>query len=285
MNRRTLLTAAAAAPFLRGQNKPAPPSGLPFQLGCVTYNLLKDLSLDECIKVLESSGLAAIELRTGHKHGIEPSISAAERVRVRERFAKSKVRLLSYGTTCEFHSPDAAVRRTNVESGKAFVDLAVATGALAVKVRPNGLPTEVDYRTTIANISTALRELGEYGQQKGVEIWLEIHGPKTAVPRVSADILEAVHHPNVGACWNSNPQDVVEGSVKQSFALLQPFIRNLHINELASPEYPWRELFGLLRKSGYMRYMLAEVGASSPEPERFLKYYKALWTELASERV
>lgn len=164
------------------------------------------------------------------------------------------------------------------------MDLAVDTGALAVKVRPNGLPDRVEYKTTIANISGALRELGDYGQSKGIGIWMEVHGRKTAAPRVSADIPEAARHLNAGACWNSNPEDVKDGSVKESFAMLQPFIRNLHINELANPAYPWRELFGLLRKSGFKRYMPAEIGATSAEPARFLQYYKALWSELAAER-
>jgi len=30
----------------------------------------------------------------------------------------------------------------------------------------------------------------------------------------------------VGVCWNSNPTDVVDGSVKASFELLRPWIRN-----------------------------------------------------------
>src|SRR6185437_5261162 len=84
-----------------------------FQLGSVTYNLLKDMDLDTCIKTLEKAGFAAIELRTGHKHGVEPTISQEERAKVRERFAQTKVKLLSYGSTCEFESPDEAVRREN----------------------------------------------------------------------------------------------------------------------------------------------------------------------------
>lgn len=95
---------------------------------------------------------------------------------------------------------------------------------------------------------------------------------------MSAAILKGADHKNVGACWNSNPTDVKSGSVKQSFELLQPYLRSAHINEL-STGYPWRELFRLMRESGYSRYTLAEV-AESREPERFLGYYKALWTEL-----
>jgi sugar phosphate isomerase/epimerase len=238
------------------------------------------MDLETVIQTLEKTGIAAVELRTGHKHNVEPSIGADDRARVRERFQKSKVRLLSYGTTCEFQSPDAPVRRTQVELAKSFVDLAHDTGALAVKVRPNGLPEGVAYETTIRNIAAGLREVAEYGASKGIEIWMEVHGRGTMEPKTSAEILHTAAHKNVGACWNSNPTDVKDGSVKQSFDLLKPFLRSAHINDLYNG-YPWREFFHLLRDSGYQRYTLAEV-AESKEPERFLQYYKALWQQLTA---
>jgi sugar phosphate isomerase/epimerase len=285
MNRRSFLGSPAAlaaglpsaAPLASGAQGGAP---APFQLGSVTYNLLKDMDVEGIIKTLESTGLAAVELRTTHKHGVEPSLGAEARAQVRDRFRRSKVRLLSFGTECEFHSPDAAVRQKNVETGRGFVDLARDTGALGVKVRPNGLPKDVPYATTIQNIGQGLRELGEYAQPKGVEIWMEVHGTATSEPKVAADILKAAGHKNVGACWNSNMIEVKDGSVKQSFELLRPYIRNVHITELHS-SYPWRELFRLLRESGYNRYTLAEV-AESKEPERFIRYYKALWEQLTA---
>jgi sugar phosphate isomerase/epimerase len=248
-------------------------------LGAVTYNLLKDWDLETILGKLEEAGFEAVELRTGHKHGVEPTLDSAQRQQIVARFQRSKVRLLSYGSTCEFESPDAAVRRKQVEIGKQWVDLAHDTGAWGVKVRPNGLPRGVPLETTIENIAASLRELGDYGQGHGVEIWMEVHGQTTQNPPVSAAIMKSTKHENVGVCWNSNPTDVVNGSVKPSFELLKPWIRNAHINDLSNA-YPWRELFTLLRDSGYERYTLAEVDPESKEPERFLQYYRALWSEL-----
>ena len=280
MNRRSFLaTSAGLATLPQLHAAPSPAEGK-FQLGCVTYNLLQNMDLDTLIHTLEVTGFAAVELRTGHKHGIEPSIGADERIKVKERFKQSKVRLLSYGSTCEFESPDPAERKKQVEIGKTFVDLARDTGAIAVKVRPNGFPNGVPHATTIRNIGMGIRELAEYAQVKGIEIWMEVHGAGTQEPSVAAEILGTAATPNVGACWNSNPTDVKDGSVKQSFALLGPYIRNCHITELVSG-YPYRELFRLLRESGYSRYTLAEV-AESKEPERFMRYYKALWEQLNS---
>ena len=276
MNRRTFL-AASAAP-IAATTAPLSAAAPRFQLGSVTYNLLQNMDLETIIQTLEKTGYAAVELRTGHKHGVEPSLDAAARAQVKARFERSKVKLLSYGSTCEFQSPDPSVRRHQLETGKAFVDLARDTGAIAVKVRPNGLPAGVPLDTTVNNIASGIRELGEYGQSKGIEIWMEVHGAKTQEFPLASRILRTIDHKNVGACWNSNPTDVVDGSVRQAFDALGGFIRNCHISELTSG-YPYREFFRFLRESGYSRYTLAEV-PESKEPERFMAYYKALWENL-----
>jgi len=248
-------------------------------LGAVTYNVLKDWDLETVITKLEQAGFEAVELRTGHAHGVEPTLSLQERARVRARFEKSRVRLLSFGSTCEYHSPDPNVCRKNIEETKMWIDLAHDTGAWGVKVRPNALPKDVPPEVTIGRIAEALREAGDYAAGRGVEIWMEVHGSGTSAPPVCAAIMRGANHRSAGLCWNSNPGDVQNGSVRSSFELLRPWIRNVHINELADPRYPWRELFTLLRQSGYERYTLMEV-ASSCEPERFLRYYSALWKEL-----
>jgi len=123
--------------------------------------------------------------------------------------------------------------------------------------------------------------VGEAGYVHGVEIWLEVHGGETQIPAAAAEIMRATNHKNVGLCWNSNPTDVVNGSVKASFDLLRPWLRSCHIAELVSG-YPYRELFSLMKKAGYDRWTLCEC-AESKEPERFLSYYRALWKELTGQ--
>ena len=107
-------------------------------LGAVTYNVLKDWDLETIIKNLEAAGFEAVELRTGHNHGVEISLDAAGRERVKARFARSKVRLLSFGSTCEFQSPDPAERRKQIDIGKQWVDLAHDTFGLLWQVSEVG---------------------------------------------------------------------------------------------------------------------------------------------------
>ena len=103
-------------------------------------------------------------------------------------------------------------------------------------------------------------------------------------------ILRAKQHGfadiQLAALWNSNPTDVKNGSVAESFKLLRPWIRSCHINTLytdAAGVYPYRELFALLKGIGYDRATLIEVGPSCPDANfgaELLRYYKALWLEL-----
>jgi sugar phosphate isomerase/epimerase len=274
------LAAGVTLPSLaRGvPNSEAAFGGGPFKLGTVTYNLAKDWDIATIIKNCEATGFEAVELRTTHKHGVEPSLDAAARTAVREQFAKSKVRLLSLGTVCEFHSPDEAIVRKNVEECKRFLELARDLGCLGIKVRPNGIPAKVPEGKTIAQVGAALRECAEAGA--GVEIWVEVHGKDSAHPPRIAGMMKACDHPGVGVCWNSNAEDLMGGkSVSPAFDLLKPWLRNVHINELWNEAYPWRELFTLLRESGYSRYTLAEIPETT-DPLRLMKYYRGLWREL-----
>lgn len=251
-----------------------------FKLGLVTYNLAKDWDVPTLIKNCEATGFEAVELRTTHKHGVEPAMEKGARAEVRKRFADSKVRLLSLGTTCEFHSPKPEVLRKNIDEGKRFIELAHDLGCLGIKVRPNGIPADVPEEKTIAQIGAALRECGEAGALAGVEIWVEVHGKDSAHPPRCAAMMKACGHDSVGLCWNSNPTDLMGGdSVKPAFEQLKPWLRHCHINELANDQYPWRELFTLLRESGYARYTLCEIQETG-DPLRLMRYYRALWEEL-----
>jgi sugar phosphate isomerase/epimerase len=255
----------------------APESRPPFKLGLVTYNLARDWDIDTIIRNCEKTGFEGVELRTTHKHGVEIALNKERRAEVKKRFADSGVRLVSLGTTCEYESPDPALVEKNLEETRCWCELAHDLGCLGVKVRPNGFPAGVPQENTLEQIGHALAKCGDMAKDSGVEIWLEVHGEGTQLPPNLQRILTVADHPAVGACWNSNPTDVESGSVQASFTLLKPWIRSCHINELSRREYPWHELFTLLRGMGFDRYTFAEIDQPSCEPIRFMNYYRAVW--------
>jgi hypothetical protein len=278
-----LATHAASAHTIKDAKTPL------FRLGLVTYNLAASWDLTTLLRACKNAGISPVELRTTHKHGVEPSLSKEQRKDVRKRFADAGIEIWGCGTTCEFHSPDAAVVKKNIEACKHFVDLVADLGGRGVKVRPNALPKDKPAAKTLEQIGKSLVPCGQAAEDAGVEIWVEVHGSGTAHPPNMKAIMEHCGHRRVGLTWNSNGSDVKHGSIEEHLNLLWPWVRSCHINDLYkdySGTYPYRELFRLFRQRGYDRVTLCEVGRSVPEEAagtEFLRYYKALWTELNRE--
>ncbi len=121
-----------------------------------------------------------------------------------------------------------------------------------------------------------MHEVGAFAEDFGVEIRVEVHGAVTQEVPNMAKILAYADQPNVFVCWNSNPTDVVDGSIRKNFALVSSRIREVHLRDLTDPHYPWRELFALLTGIGFQGFTLAEIPDSS-DPMRVLSYFRALW--------
>lgn len=253
------------------------------KLGMVTYNLAKDWDLQTILERCPDVGIEAVEFRTTHRHGVEPSLSAVERKDVRKRCEDAGVLIWGLGTACDFHARDPAVVESNIQETLRFVDLAADLGARGVKVRPNAFPEGVSQEKTLDQIGRSLRRCGEAAAGAGVEIWCEMHGRGTAHPPHMRTMVDIADLPNVGVIWNSNKGvDEKDGSVREHFKLLQDKILGLHINELING-YPYRELFALLNEAGYDRYAMIEAQSLKSEhvedTVRFMKFYKALWEE------
>jgi sugar phosphate isomerase/epimerase len=258
-----------------------------FKLGTVTYNVPAMWDLPTVLKVCKEVGIAAVECRTTHKHGVEPSLTSEQRQQVKRQFADAGIVFWGCGSVCEFHSDDPAVVKKNIEECRQFVGLVKDIGGKGVKVRPNGVPKGGDLQKTFEQIGKALNECGKTAADAGVEIWVEVHGAVTAIPENMKTIMTACGHPAVGVTWNSNATDVKDKSVKAAFEMLKPWIKSCHINDLtndAKGVYPYRELFALLKGIGYDRYTLCEVGKSYDVAEgtKFFKEYKALWEQLTA---
>jgi sugar phosphate isomerase/epimerase len=284
MKRREFLNGMAAAPALAAfrssdssAQTPAASSKRGLKLGTVTYNIAKDWDVPTLIKNLSSTGFEAVELRTTHKHGVELTLSAAQRAEVRKQFEDSSVKIGGLGTTCEFHSPDPAVVRKNVDETKQWVTLAKDLGSPSVKVRPNGLPKEVPEEKTLEQIGKALAECGAAARDAGVAIQLEVHGEATSrVPRVRKILDYGGNHPGVRICWNSNQNDLLDGGFEANFKLLRDQIGQVHMRDLFLEEYPWKTLVTSLAAMNFGGYCFAEIPEST-DPLRVLKYYRGLF--------
>ncbi len=279
-----IMSATAAAAGVAGLGRAAEnlspdlsaPAPTPLKIGIVTYNIAKDWDLPTIIKNCTEAKIEGVELRTGHAHGVELALSPQQRAEVKKRFADSPVRIAQLGGTYEFHSLDPAEVRKNIEGCKNYIQLAADVGAPAVKVRPNGLQTRagVPVEKTLEQIGKSLRELGQAGSERGVEVRLEVHGSGTARVEYIQKIMEFADHPLVTVNWNSNQNDLEGGTLEENFARVAKKIRNVHMRDLYLEEYPWRKLLGLLSGIGYSGYCCAEIGEST-DPLRVMRYYRS----------
>lgn len=260
--------AATKTSFLTGTTQ--------MHLGLVTYNLAQDWDIQTIIKNSEATHFEGVELRTTHAHKVEVNLSPAERKEVKRRFEESRVRLMGLGSIFDYHTPDQAKLRKDIEATKEYIVLAQDVGASGVKVRPNGLPKEVPVEKTLAQIGHALGELGDFARDHGQVIRLEVHGSGTAFPPHIKTILDVANHPSVGACWNCNASDLDGEGWDHNFDLLKNKIFSVHMTDLFQEDYPFRKLLTRLNEIHFSGFCLAEIPASA-DPVRVMKYYRALW--------
>ncbi|MEW6307348.1 MAG: TIM barrel protein, partial [Verrucomicrobiota bacterium] len=184
--------------------EPSPQKTTDMKLGTVTYNLAKDWDIATIIKNCTETGFEGVELRTTHKHGVEVTLNKQQRAEVAQRFSDSPVQLMGLGSAFDYHTPDQAKLRKDIEATKEYIVLAHDVGAGGVKVRPNGLPKEVPPEKTLEQIGKSLRELGQFAFGYGQQIRLEVHGKDTSLLPNIKKIMDVADHPMVGVCWNSN---------------------------------------------------------------------------------
>ncbi len=246
------------------------------QLGLVTYMWGAEWDLPTLIDNLQRTGFEGVELRTTHRHGVEPTLSDNDRKEVARRFSDAGVTLVGLGTACEYHSTDPAELARNIDETKQFIRLCHDVGGSGVKVRPNGLPPDRPVRETLEQIGRSLAMLAEYGAGYGVQIRLEVHGQGTELLPNIKTIMDAADHPGATVCWNCNAADLDGEGLDYNFSLAKDRLGTIHIHDLVS-DYPWRQLFGLLKGAGFEGWTLLEEGEPTADPIRVMRYYRLLW--------
>ena len=263
-----------------------------FGLGLVTYNWGKNWDLPTLIKNCEATGFTGLELRSTHAHGVEPGIPESEKAKINALFATSPVSLVGLGSACEYHSPDPAVLRKNIEETHAFAQICHDVGGTGVKVRPNSLPKEIPSEKTIEQIGKALNEVAAHAYGLGVEIRVEVHGKETKNIPTFAQIMDVADHPNVVVCWNCNQEDLItspgaspEDALLHNYEKLKDRISTVHIHDLRSNTYPWEAIFKLLQRDHFTGWALLEEGKIPDGDEAILvamQENREIWDRLTT---
>lgn len=230
------------------------------KLGLVTYLWAKDWDLPTLISNCEKTGYLGVELRTGHAHGVETSLSASQRTEVKKRFDDSPVACLGYGSNFEYHSPDQNILRKNIDQTKEYIKLCKDIGASGIKVKPNDLPEKVSKEKTIAQIAASFNEIGKFAGDFGQLVRVEVHGNLTQeIPNIRA-IFEQVTDQNVKMCWNCNDQDLLPPGLESNFNSVKKWFGDtVHVREFNVGEYSYQQLMNLFSRMNYDGWILLEA--------------------------
>jgi sugar phosphate isomerase/epimerase len=234
------------------------------RLGLCTYLWGQDWDLPTILANCEKAGVLGVELRTQHKHGVEPTLGSRQRKEVRERFAQSPVKFVGIGSNECFDNPDPAQVKRSIEAAKKFVRLSHDCGGSGLKVKPNDFHKNVPHKETIEQIGKSLNVVGRFAADFGQQIRLEVHGSCCELPTIK-QIMDVADHPNVAVCWNCNPQDLRGEGLQYNFNLVKNRLgATTHVRELNSTNYPYRQFLDLLVGAGYAGWLLLEC-ASKPK--------------------
>ena len=255
------------------------------KFGLVTYLWAQHWDLSTIISNCEKAGYEGVELRTQHAHGVETSLSSAQRADVRKRFADSAVTCIGYGANFEYHSPDPAKLRENIDQTKEYIRLCSEIGATGIKVKPNDLPAEVPVEKTIAQIAASLNEVGKFAKDYGQLVRVEVHGPKTQEIPVMKAIFEQVTEPQVKMCWNCNEPDLLPPGLEANFNSVKKWFGDtVHVRELNDTTYPYQLLFDLFNTMKYDGWILLEGRTEPSDPVAAMKEQLRIFNEMISKK-
>lgn len=229
------------------------------RFGLVTYLWGQDWDLPTLIANCEKTGVLGLETRTEHAHKVEPSLSAAERLEVKKRFADSPVVFVGPGTNQQYDDPEPEKLAASIEGTKAFIKLSHDCGGSGVKVKPNSFHKNVPREVTIEQIGKSLNKVGAFAADYGQEIRLEVHGTCAELPVIKS-IMDLVDQKNVGVCWNCNSQDLQGEGLEFNFNLVKSrFGATAHVRELNINDYPYQKLIEMFVAMDYAGWILLEA--------------------------
>jgi sugar phosphate isomerase/epimerase len=253
------------------------------RIGLVTYLWGKDWDVPTIIRNCEKSKVLGVELRTEHKHRVEPTLTAQQRNEVKKLFADSPVVLLGYGSNVQFDNPDPAIVRQNINQAKELLKLTHDIGSSGLKVKPNQFHEGVPHEKTLEQIGRALNEVGEFAGDLGQQVRLEVHGRGTQeLPNIKA-IMDVADNKNVTVCWNSNPVDTYGKGLEYNFNLVKDrFGDIIHIHEMNTGKYPYQELMNLLVKMDYSGWLLLECSTDPEDKVKAMIEQREIWEKMVA---
>jgi sugar phosphate isomerase/epimerase len=226
-----------------------------------------DATLAEATTLGRSWGYAGVELRLIDGRLIDSSMSAAERVRVKQTIAAASLPIVSV---------DSSIILTSEEAGlelRRFLELANEWESPLIRVYGGPLAEEPGTRRKqMEAAARVLQEAIPLAERFGVAVAIETHDSFSA-SAVVAELLAMVQTKWVGALWDTHHPHRMGERPAEVYEHIGPRVLHVQVKDarrsaahkggwqlvpLGEGEVPVRETIRLLAASGYAGYISVE---------------------------
>lgn len=135
-----------------------------------------------------------------------PEFQRSQLARRKTELADAGFRICGLGSSVRFDHGDEAQLARELQTGRAYLDLASELGAEFVRVFGDTLPPKSDAaarRRIFGDIVDGLNTLGEYAETLDLKVIMETHGDFSD-SRIAGEALAAVESPAVGVLWDTH---------------------------------------------------------------------------------
>jgi len=254
------------------------------KLSLNTYSIGQDFTLEDIIELLVRNGFDGVEFRceANQRHGVEPETSKIIRRKIRSKLGEMGLEIACLSTDQRFDSPVPSVRRAAVDRVKRFIDLAEDVECGRVRTFGNDFPPGVPKSDVIRYVGESLRACGDYAENKGVDVLLEMHGDFNYW-EYALGAVKIADHSNIAINYNCDTGDLVDGSVAPTFNHVKDYVRHVHLHDLENPGFPYKELLGLLKKMNYPNFCSLEINHREGGEKKVIALYAALFREMLAQ--
>jgi sugar phosphate isomerase/epimerase len=228
-------------------------------------------TIEEAASQGRAAGYEGIELRLLDGEVVGPSLSAANRRRVRDACAAEGLALICLDTSVRIAQPEREPREQQIRDGLAMLELAAELGAPLIRVfamPPEGV-APVD---SVPGAAACLAPLAERAQELGIAVTLETHDA-FCDSRIVAQVLEQVPGPGAGALWDLLHPYRIGEPFEETLARLRRRLLHVHVKDgkppadggsnwdltlLGQGAVPTAAILAALREAGYDGWLAVE---------------------------
>ena len=190
-----------------------------------------ELSLSELFETATKYGYDAIEPRldSKHAHGIEVDTTPEQRKAILAQVAASEIELSCLATSLTYANPENTEKM--IKDTHERIDLAGDLSVPTIRVFGGVIPEGLEREEAIALVVDSLTKVADHAAKRNVILCIETHD-HWCDPNNVATIIQQVNHPAICVNWDiMHPVRVEDVSITDSFNILKPWIKHVHVHD------------------------------------------------------